>query len=67
MLSNLLWWPWHGLGSGVVPPIVGQYNPVGDSEPSLLDRGPVRRGRRRRRESIYDEEEVVISVITDNV
>ena len=20
MLSNLLWWPWHGLPSGEVPP-----------------------------------------------
>lgn len=38
-LSNLIWWPWFGIGGGA-PPVVAEYHPVGDT-------GPIRRGRKR--------------------
>lgn len=42
------------------PPGGVEYNPVGDSSPALpLAQLPARRGRRRRLESIYDEDEVI--------
>lgn len=67
MLSNLLWWPWAQVGQGVVPP-AGQYNPVGDSSPALpladlSDGPPIRRSRRRRRESILDQDEDIITIL----
>ena len=71
MLSNILWWPWAQIG-GAAPPVVIEYHPVGDSSPPLalaeLEGLPPRRGRRRRRESIFDmDEDVVITVLLDEL
>jgi hypothetical protein len=46
-----------------------EYHPVGDSTPPLaLAELPVRRGRRRRLESIMDEEEMlVIALLSDDL
>jgi hypothetical protein len=49
----------------------GEYNPIGDRSPALpladlSDALPVRRGRRRRREVITDEE-ILISVLLDEL
>ena len=53
------------------PPGGAEYNPVGDSSPALplADLGPAlppRRGRRRRLESIYDDDEI-ISILLDEL
>lgn len=45
------------------PPVGAEYNPVGDRTPGLLTDLPVRRGRRRRPEDIFDEEDELISVL----
>lgn len=58
-LSNLIWWPWFGIGGGA-PPVVPEYRPVGDT-------GPIRRSRRRFEEherGIQDLDDIeAISVI----
>lgn len=66
MLSNLLWWPWAQIGGGA-PPVVAEYNPVGDRTPGLLTELPVRRSRRRRREQILSAEEDVLVAILDEL
>lgn len=53
------------------PPSGAEYNPVGDSSPplALADLGealeglPVRRGRRRRREDIFDQDDDIITIL----
>lgn len=61
-LSNLIWWPWFGIGSQA-PPAPGQNFLVGDSNPSLIPNswGQPRRSRRR----IEEEEDEIIAVVTD--
>jgi hypothetical protein len=68
MLSNLLWWPWAQMG--LATPGGVEYHPVGDSTPALplADLSfPVRRSRRRRRDAIHGEEEILISVLMDDL
>ena len=65
-LSNLIWWPWFGIGEPT-PPVGAEYHPVGKPTPGLLTELPVRRGRRRRRENIMDTEEEIIAVLMDEL
>lgn len=63
-LSNLIWWPWHGLGTGFIPPVTPEYNPIGDITPGNVEgrTGPPPRGFRRRLE---EDEEDFISLLTN--
>jgi hypothetical protein len=46
------------------PPAGGEYNPIGDSSPQIpLAELPARRGRRRRTEAIFDDDEDIITVL----
>jgi hypothetical protein len=64
-LSNLIWWPWFGVGTAA--PVAPDYFPVGKPTPGRLDGPPVRRGRRRELESIFDEDEEIIAVLMDEL
>lgn len=63
MLSNLLWWPWHGKHTPFIPPVVVDYFPMGDVTPADLQgrTGPPPRGFRKR---IEDDEEDFIFLLT---
>ena len=67
-MSNLIWWPWHGLSAGGPPPTPGWGGlPMvsGDKNPPLIEDswGRPRRSRRR----LEDEEEDIIAVILDSL
>lgn len=65
-LSNLIWWPWFGIGTAA--PAAAEYHPVGKPTPGLLTDGPpIRRSRRRRLEDILDEEDDLIAVLLESL
>lgn len=57
MLSNLLWWPWHGIGSDVPPPDPG-YGP-----PYTMGDRRLHHENIRRHPPDEDELEAMIAVI----
>ena len=60
-LSNLIWWPWAGIGTAA-PPVVAEYHPVGGPTPGDLADLPPRRGRRRRLHDIITDEEEAMTI-----